>query len=498
MYRRTCGIAVFGSMTAVLCVAPAKAAAQQPPARRAPVLARSERAFPTGDRATSAVLAERIAPAEVRAGEEFGYELRFTNLTRVNLDDLLLSEQFPPTFKRRSITPEPTRSEGDRAVWQLKSLPAGATHTVQIRGSAQQVQDLTWCVGVTFSSAACSTVKVVQPRLSLTKTMPPEVILCDDIPMKFVVTNSGSGVAPGVRVSETLPAGLLLADGKNAFIFDAGDLATGQAKEFTVAARASRTGEFRNTAKATEDGGGSVEAVASVLVRQPVLAVTKRGPELRYLGRPAEFEINVRNTGDAPARDTVLVDTVPGGLEFSSADSNGQFSAGRVSWSLGTIQPGEGRTVKVVLMPRQRDLVENTATARAYCAEASTTARMEIRGVPAILLEVGDVEDPIEVGENETYEITVTNQGSADDTNIVIECSLPPEMEYVSSTGPTQAVVQGQSVKFPPVPALGPKAKVVYKVVCKGTKEADVRFKVVLDSDVIDPPVLETESTHIY
>ena len=51
---------------------------------------------------------------------------------------------------------------------------------------------------------------------------------------------------------------------------------------------------------------------------------------------------------------------------------------------------------------------------------------------------------------------------------------------------------------FAPVASLAPKAKLVYKVVTKGVEVGDVRFRTVLDSDVISPPVEETESTHIY
>ena len=104
----------------------------------------------------------------------------------------------------------------------------------------------------------------------------------------------------------------------------------------------------------------------------------------------------------------------------------------------------------------------------------------------------------IEVGSNETYEIVVTNQGSADGTNIVIECTLPAEQAYVSAKGPTKATVAAKVVKFAPLPVLAPKAKAKYVVVVKGTSEGDVRFKVKLTSDQITSPVEETESTHIY
>ena len=50
----------------------------------------------------------------------------------------------------------------------------------------------------------------------------------------------------------------------------------------------------------------------------------------------------------------------------------------------------------------------------------SSSCTTEVVGVPAILLEVVDVEDPVEVGKEAVYDIKVTNQGSAIGTNIRI------------------------------------------------------------------------------
>ena len=69
-----------------------------------------------------------------------------------------------------------------------------------------------------------------------------------------------------------------------------------------------------------------------------------------------------------------------------------------------------------------RDLpMVSQATAQAKCASAVTAvAQTEFSGLSALLLECVDVTDPIEVGQQETYIITVTNQGSANDKNIKI------------------------------------------------------------------------------
>jgi uncharacterized repeat protein (TIGR01451 family) len=107
------------------------------------------------------------------------------------------------------------------------------------------------------------------------------------------------------------------------------------------------------------------------------------------------------------------------------------------------------------------------------------------------------------VGQNETYTIVVTNQGSADDTNIKIVCEIPPQMSFVSAGGATPGTAQGNTVTFAPLPRLGPKERATFKVVAKGINTAgndtaDVRFKTTMTTDQTTSPVEETESTHIY
>ena len=46
--------------------------------------------------------------------------------------------------------------------------------------------------------------------------------------------------------------------------------------------------------------------------------------------------------------------------------------------------------------------------------------------------------------------------------------------------------------------SLAPKAKTTYKVVAKGIKAGDIRFKVQLTGDQTKVPVEETEGTNIY
>lgn len=229
---------------------------------------------------------------------------------------------------------------------------------------------------------------------------------------------------------------------------------------------------------------------------QPALEITKSCPKLRYLGREATFDIVVTNRGNAPAMNVAVTDTFTGG-GFISADNNGSRSGDSITWQLGTLDAGQSRTLKVAVACNQIGVIRNRARVT-WCSEAAAECETEVRGIPAILLECVDDPDPIEVGGQLTYTITVTNQGTETGTNITVNCTLPPEQEFVNTGGATAGTNAGKEVRFAPLPTLAPKAKATFTVTVKGIKAADSRFRVEMKSDQIDSPVMETESTHIY
>jgi len=346
----------------------------------------------------------------------------------------------------------------------------------------------------------CSPIQVVRPRLELTKTMPSQVLICDDIPVKMVVSNTGTGVARGVKVAETLPPGLTLTSGGATFVNDVGDLASGASRELSYTARATKTGAYdRLTASAKGAGGLFAEATSSVLVRQPVLTISATGPDRQYAGRGITYDIEIANPGDVAATNVVVQNAVPSGTSFVRADNDSQMRDGMVTWRLGDLQPGARKTVQISLRGDSITSITNKTAVTAYCVDVAwAEARTQFVGIPAILLEVIDNEDPVEVGQQERYIITATNQGTVADTNIVIACALESNMDYVTSKGPTSATVDGRKIVFGPLPRLEPADRAVWEIIAKALQPGDVRFRVEMTSDQLQRPVEETEATTLY
>jgi uncharacterized repeat protein (TIGR01451 family) len=194
-----------------------------------------------------------------------------------------------------------------------------------------------------------------------------------------------------------------------------------------------------------------------------------------------------------------VVDTLPAGVQLQSATAGAQQNGRMLTWRLGTLAPDASKKLAVNVRPQDAGSFTNTVTARAFCAEeVSAEATTEVSGIPAILLEVVDVNDPVEVGQNTTYVVTVTNQGSATGKNVTVVCTLEEEMEFVSGTGRTNVTSQGNKVNLAPVTSLAPGAQATWNIVVKANAAGDVRFSVEMTEDQLTRPVRETEATNFY
>ncbi|OHB65194.1 MAG: hypothetical protein A2Y77_08260 [Planctomycetes bacterium RBG_13_62_9] len=442
---------------------------------------------------------DKAMPGEVRLNQPFTYEIRLTNLTDQMLTDIVLAETLSKAFAFKSAEPAAS-AQDNKLVWQIDSLGPKASKSIRISGIASGARQLEHCTAVTYTARNCAVVQVVEPTLHMVKTVPTEALLCEPIPVEFRITNTGTGTAQDVQIIDTLPPGMQTVDGKDKVVLDVGSLLAGESRQFAVKLRATRVGTFTNKAVATSVAGVAAESETTLInVRQPILKITKSGPQRQYLGRPISYEITVLNKGDGPARETIVEDLIPPGVTAVEATAGAQFSASKLVWELGTLEPNTSKKVQVSYTPMKEGEVVATATASAYCAEMVTdSTKTVVAGIAAPRVEVVDLEDPIAVGETTTYVITVINEGSAPDRNVRVACTLDDRLQYISSAGATAASVVGRVVTFAPLASLETRGKATWRVVVRGVRAGDARLKVVMHTESLTLPVEDTEATHVF
>ncbi len=443
----------------------------------------------------------KAAPAAVRVGDPFDYALAVTNPSQVDATNVKLVDTLPEGIQFVSADPQ-AQVRGQTLSWDLGTLAAGTTSPARVTakatrsGTFQNRADVTADHGL--SDRATADTRATQPALSISRTGPAEVLLCDPIQYTVVVTNTGDAPANNVRIIDTLPEGLVYQGQHRTVTSQVESLAPGQSMKVVYEVAAEKPGSFDGVVDATADGGFKASANGTTVVRRPALALTTEGPKIRYAGSEATYAIRLVNNGDGEARDTVLVHALPTNARLVRADNGGKAEDGKLTWALGNVPPGGERTCTVVLQTTEIGELVTASSVTAACSKAADRFVTAVKGIPAILLECVDSPDPIQVGDATTYTIEVTNQGSAVGTGIVIRCDLPKEQQFVSAEGPTKHTAEGQSIAFAPLTSLAPQAVATYKVVAKAIEKGDVRFKVALTSDQMTSPAEETESTYQY
>jgi uncharacterized repeat protein (TIGR01451 family) len=337
--------------------------------------------------------------------------------------------------------------------------------------------------------------------LKLVLEAPGQTLLCDEIAEKIKIENTGSDLLEDIRISQVLPEGLTTTEGKNILEIRAGKLAGSEKKTFDVKLKAQKVGSYSHKVKAIASNGLSISAASvTTVVKQPVLKIAMSGPEKVFMTKDADFKITVENTGNADSANTVVAAKIPAGMKFVSASNGGSLSGENVTWALGVLVAPKAVSLSMILKSTTSGPAQLVATAKGVCCkEVSTTAKIDVQGISAILLEAVDTEDPIQVGGKEKFRVIVTNQGSAPDTHIVLKIDFEKNFDYVSSSGPTQAKAESsKSLEFAPLASLAPGQKATWEILAKATEEGDHRASFHVKSDALGRSVDKVESTRVY
>ncbi|MGH7215150.1 MAG: CARDB domain-containing protein, partial [Tepidisphaeraceae bacterium] len=358
---------------------------------------RSSMAYPTGDRRTSVILIERIAPAQVRVGKPYEYDIKVTNLTDAPIQGVAITEDVPDNFRVTMADGGPaTRPAGDSnryAIGELGPRESKTLHFSALTNNADQ--NFASCMSVQYNPTLCTTAMVVNPQIRLGLQAPATFDVCEQPTLKYVVSNTGTGTASDVRVQHQLPEGLQTFDGKNSIAFTVPSLPQGQSKEFAIKLKPQHAGKYDLMATAnSEEGEIKSEQISSEVVA-PKLAVAIKGPEKDYAGKSIPYEVTVTNNGNAPAREAVVRLDSDEGAQFmgfgapvrgngtgDGAADDARLAADRArsgregdsSQSLGTIEPGQSRTIRANLLSAEGGDMRVNAIANARCAAEATAA----------------------------------------------------------------------------------------------------------------------------
>ncbi|MBD5584898.1 MAG: DUF11 domain-containing protein, partial [Clostridia bacterium] len=323
-----------------------------------------------------------------------------------------------------------------------------------------------------------------------------------DITYALTARNTSGIEATNVVITDFIPEGMTIksidgdsqaiksgyhVEGTNEVRWELGNLAVGEVRTVGVICTVPTTegyGIWHNIAEVTSDNGSQMKSNMTTAIKDgsPNIVVSKtQGVNREPAGTDSvtvgaldtiPYYVSVYNNGRGSARNLVVTDTIPKGLELVSASISGQgtWDEECIAWNIGTLAPGELVTMTYVCQaPESTTPMEWTNTA---CATFTTSNSVEQEHVYSntvvankdgeACLEVGvqqkvndrsytSGEVSVAAGNRLTYEITVTNQGEGTATDVVVTNPIPQGLSFVedsitSTTGCSGYVSQGDVI----------------------------------------------------
>ncbi len=455
---------------------------------------------PTG-RQEPCVSLEWIGPPTSKVGQPVTYQIIVKNISSTPVHQVVVRNRVPAGITVQGTEPK-AMNDGNLWSWDLGTLQPRQEKRLDMQILPETKGDLACQASVTFTGSSIARLRVREPKLGLKAAAPEKILLGDVATVTLTVNNPGDGTADHVKVKAMLPEGLEHTRGKTVE-FDIGNLGPNESRSVQLVCATKNGGEQKVDAVATAEGNLNAQDSASMDVIMPRLDLKATGPKLRYLDRHAIYVLHITNPGSAPASNVTISDQIPLGFKFLSASDGGRhdFATRTVSWFLGDLTPGMSREVTMEVVAVNTGIHKHIASAvaaRGLRTETEVITRVE--GLPALLMELVDLDDPVEIGADTAYEIRVTNTGSKTETNLQLICVIPDKMEFRGAKGAADCHFRltGKELVFEALPKLAPRADAIYRVNVRGLAAGDMRFRARITADGLVEPVLKEESTKVY
>jgi uncharacterized repeat protein (TIGR01451 family) len=452
------------------------------------------------------VTLELKAPAAVVVGQELTYTIALTNTSGVESRAMTIHAALPEGVQYVRSDPAAV-VENNGLTWTLGELSGRQEYHINATLRPSRIGAVTNAVQVETAeglhgerSATTTVTEEPRPALKLSLEGPANATVGAPVTYQIVVSNPGTGPATGVVLTAKFDAGLEHESKMNPVESQVGTLPSGATRTVPLTLTGRRSGAQTNVVTVQGDGGLSDSARQTVTVKRSKLKVDNSGPAWRYVGRPADWKIVLRNTGDLPFTNVVCRTILPPELAYQSSSAGSTLEGNQVTWLVGALDAGATKTLTLTtlcksLAPHAR--LETSVTADPS-VETKAAATLEIRGLPAVRIKVRDRDDPVKVGQDSEYRIEVVNQGSLPAEDVRLVAVVPDEMRVLGAQGPATATITEQRVTFPVLALLPPGQAVVFTVQVQALKAAPtVYFRAELTTSTLTRPLVEEESTSV-
>ncbi len=443
------------------------------------------------------ILVQAIGPKKISINKTAKYEIHITNQGNRPAQNLIVGIDFPtfieindsqPTIGTREIT---DGSQESRMIWNLPIVEPQAVEKIVMDLTPTEARQFEVDVEWTFLPIqGKTTVDVTEPKLSIQIAGPAEVQFGEKALYHVTVANPGTGTAENVSVM--LPEAL---GGERATL---GLIEPAQQKQFQVELIARSAGVLELTTTVTADGNLSESDSRNITVRRAALDVEITGPQMKYAGSSATYQLTVTNTGDAMAKDVVAAIALPRGVEYVSGVDTVENIDGGIRWNVGMLSAGNERTYEINCTVNLAGEVQIEAAARgAGDLAAIDSIVTKVEAIADLVLAVHDPKGPLPTGQDVDYEIRIRNRGTKAARDVKILMQFADGIEPLSAKGLTHELMTGQVV-FTPISQIDPNQEVILTVVASAHQPGVHRFRAQLVCEESDAHEVSEGTTKFF
>ena len=260
-------------------------------------------------------------------------------------------------------------------------------------------------------------------------------------------SNTGGADATSVVISDTI-------DGNTAFVtssplpsnvmgstyyWDIGDLPAGDADTILITVSVTSplpSGTLlTNTANVgSVEGYGAQDIEATTVLGNPELHLSKEAnTDVVEPGDLITYTISYSNSGDAPAIDVHITDTIDANTSFVASDP--PHDSGNYVWEIGELWPADTHQITVTVrvtdsLPNGTLLTNDAIVWGAGNITDTDQAIVNVESSPILSVAKEASSSIIEAGDTLTYTIWYSNTGDAPATGVVISDTLPAQLHF--------------------------------------------------------------------
>ena len=422
-------------------------------------------------------------PSPVDAGGLLTYTIVVTATGDEPVYGVVVSETIPQhtTFYTATL---PHTLDGDRVRWVVGDFLApesGLTEETSAVSLVLQVDTplpngtgLVNTVSVTDTEDVTHTYTLTTPVASahdlvITKTSSAWVVAPAELvtyTLSWAV--SGNETALGVTISDTVPAnttfdhceGAPCSENGGVVTWVLGDQAPTSSGLVTLTALVDTplltgTQIYNGVLISDTQGVTDTDATTTTVGSAHNLAIVKSAdPALAVAGETLTYTLAWDVTGNEPALDVMISDTVPQSTTYQACvGAPCAVDAGVVTWSLGTVMPPASGLVTLTVqvdagVVSGTQLFNGVIITDSSGLTSTDTVTTPVRESVDLVISKVDDPDPVIVGTALTYTISVLNRGPSLARNVVVTDWLPSEVIFESASpsqnsGPNPLVWDG-------------------------------------------------------